>query len=377
MFTLTLTTFFFYAISSSGKTEYDYFTRLGDSFLHGKYYLQKSEPWLNELIPIKDNKFAVVYPPAPAIIAMPFIAIFGSNFEQQILSWIMGALTAFLWGLIAYQKSKNKFTSLWVFLVVAFGNITWYMSSVGSVWYLGQITAYFFITLSIYESLNKKRLGLIGFYFGMAVLSRLQVVLAFPLIVYLNRDRLRHWKSFVIFIVEVSLFGVIYCLYNYLRFNSFFQTGYSLIPGVLDEPWYGGSIFKYSNIISNLKVMFTSMPRYSAEFPYLTPSWGGLAIWITSPIFIYVLPFKKTLQNIITLLSIFLIAIVIFTHGGTGFTQFGYRYAVDFYPLIFLLIVENLTNSKIKWHHIFLLTISVLINLWGVVCINKFGWVGF
>ena len=263
-------------------------------------------------------------------------------------------------------------------MVASLGNIIWFLASNGSVVYLGQISAYLFLTLTIYESLNKKRLPLLIFYFSFAFLSRLQVGLALPFIIYLNRERFKNLKKLISFGLGITFFVILYGIYNYLRFGSFFQTGYGLIPGVLNEPWYGGSLFGTDHIISNLKVMFTSLPIIKKSFPFIEPSWGGLSIWITSPVFIYVLRANlKNIQNIIAWFSIILIAIVIFVHGGTGFTQFGYRYAVDFYPLILYLITDVVSSTEIKWHHWLLLSISILINFWGVIFINKLNFVGW
>jgi hypothetical protein len=378
LFFLAVAVFIIYWATSGGETPYNYFTRLADAFLHGKYYLDTNPSWLNELIPIANGKFAVVYPPAPAIISILFLLIFGTNFQQQILSQIMGALAAFIWGLIAYQRSEKRIISFWIFLLASLGNIVWFMSSNGSAWYMGQVSAFLFMTLTIYESINKKRLPLLVIYFGLAFLSRLQIVLALPLILYLNRDLFKNIKKFFSFILGITSFGIIYGIYNYLRFGSFIETGYGLIPGVLKEPWFQKGIFNISYIPNHFKVFLISLPIFSKTFPFIKPSWGGLAIWITSPAFIYSLFANiKELRIQVTWISLLLIAFVVFSHGSTGFAQFGYRFAVDFYPLILLLIVEVISKTKLKWHHWLLLSISILVNLWGVIFINKFGLVGW
>ena len=64
-------------------------------------------------------------------------------------------------------------------------------------------------------------------------------------------------------------------------------------------------------------------------------------------------------------------------HGGTGWAQFGYRFAVDFYPFLFLIIANNFQGCKLGRVHWLLLFVSIFVNLWGVLWINKFGWVGF
>jgi len=373
LFFLTL---IIYYLTSAGKTPYDYFTRLSYALLHGKFFLSQNPPWLNELIPIASDKFAVVYPPTPAIAALPFVFLFGPNFQQQILAHLMGALTACLWWLIAYKKTKNKKVSFWAFLLAAFGNIVWYLSSNGSAWYLGQVSAHLFLTLTIYESINKKRLLLIIIYFGMAFLSRLQIILALPAIIYLNKKSLIKNKWLLAYAGGISFFILLYGIYNKLRFASFLQTGYGLIPGVSNEPWFEEGIFNLNYIPNHLKIILASFPKLLTHFPYVQPSWSGLAIWITTPAFFYSL-FAKGKAVLPFWISIILIALVDFSHGTTGFTQFGYRFAVDFYPLLMFLLVISLTKSKLRWHHWLLLVISVIVNLWGVLWINKFGWVSF
>jgi len=374
---LLIFTFVIYLITSSGSTPYDYFVRLADSFLKGRYYLIDNPGWLNELIPLDGNKYAVVYPPGPALILMPFVYFFGDKFPQQMMAHLLGAGLAVITAQIAFLKSKKNSHFVWFFLLAAFGNILWFLSSNGSVWYLGQVAGAFFLTATIFESLKNKRPLFVSVFFGMAILSRLQTILTLPLIIFLNKNNLSK-KNILFYLIPLGILMILYGYYNEVRFDSFFQTGYSLIPGVLDEPWYSKGIFHLSYIKNNLRVMFTSLPIFKSEFPYITPSWGGLSILITTPAFIYLLLAKlKEKENLFAWISLLLVALVTFSHGGTGFTQFGYRYAVDFYPIIFLLLANSLKGKNLKWHHWLLLIICIIVNLWGVLWINKFGWVSF
>jgi hypothetical protein len=110
----------------------------------------------------------------------------------------------------------------------------------------------------------------------------------------------------------------------------------------------------------------------------MIPSWAGLSILITTPLFIYTL-FNKLKDKLVlfTWISIIPIALVVLSHGTTGFAQFGYRFAVDFYPLFFLLIIKYFSKNKIETIHWVLLSVGILVNFWGVIFINKFGFVSF
>ena len=106
-FLFFILTFIVYLFTSAGQTPYDYFTRLADSFLQGKYYITQNPPWLSELIPAGLNKFYVVYPPMPAIIAIPFRLLFKEKFEQQYLAHLLGAGIAGLTILISWKIKKD------------------------------------------------------------------------------------------------------------------------------------------------------------------------------------------------------------------------------------------------------------------------------
>ena len=51
-------------------TVYDYYGRLADAFVHGRYWLIDDPPWLNELLACGDGRWCVAYPPLPAILAL-------------------------------------------------------------------------------------------------------------------------------------------------------------------------------------------------------------------------------------------------------------------------------------------------------------------
>ena len=376
-FIFSVIVFIIYFITSAGKTPYDYFTRLSDSFLHGKIYLADNPPWLNELIPAGANKFYVVYPPMPAFLSIPFRFVWGEKFEQQYMAEILGAGIIFFTILISWSIKKDKILALWSGILIGLGTIIWFMSSNGSVWYLSQISGAFFLTWAIYESLNKRRAFLVGIFLGCAYLSRIEIVLSIPLFLYFFWGK--NWfKNYLMLGLGMIPFILSDFLYNFVRFGVIWDKSYVLIPGVLNESWYQNGLFSLKNIPNHLTVIFAALPIFTKDFPFIKPSWGGLAIWITTPAFIYSL-FAKFKENVVKFswVSIILISLLIFSHGTTGFTQFGYRFAVDFYPILMFLTIKGVARTGLKWHHWVLLILSIVVNLWGVLWINKFGWVSF
>src|SRR5262245_34935113 len=69
----------FLLTTSTDPTPFDYFVRLADAFLNGRLYLLEAPSWLNELVP-GGGGWYVVYPPVPALMLIPFVALFGPTF---------------------------------------------------------------------------------------------------------------------------------------------------------------------------------------------------------------------------------------------------------------------------------------------------------
>lgn len=378
IFLIFIITLLIYYVTSPGKTPYDYFTQLSTSFLNRKFWLVDNHPWMSELIKIGPGRYTFVNPPFPAIIAVPFVWAFKDAFQQQYLAHLIGAFSVLVVAAISLKIRKNRTQMVWSSLLFGLGSIFWYLSSTGSVWYLGQVTAVFFILLAINECLGKKRLFLVSSFLLFAFLSRLQLILSLPFFVLLTLKNNLSVKRVVLFAIPLIVFVLLYFTYNFIRFGDPLQNGYTLIPGILKEPWFNKGQFSIQYIPNHLYLMFLKLPIITKDFPFIKPSWAGLAIWITTPAFIYALgAHLKDKINILSWISILSIGLINFSYGSTGFSQFGYRYAVDFYPFLILLTIRSVSRTGLKWHHWLLLFISIIVNLWGVLWINRFGWVSF
>lgn len=361
----------------TGNTFFNHFVYLAQSFLHGHFYLPESASGLTELIPGKlPGQFYVAYPPMPAIVLMPFVALFGINFPQQYIAHLLGAGIAPLSFFLSYHIKKDYKLALWSSLLLTYGSIVWFLSSNGWVWYLGQVTACFFMLLALVEVTGKKRGFWVGIFLGCAYLSRIHTILSLPLFVYLLKSSRSNLLSFVSGVGVCFLFNL---WYNFARFGNIVEQGYALIPGVFGESWYDRGLVSPSYMLRNIKTALFSFPKILDGKPWIEPSWWGLSIWITTPAFIFSFkaPFKKISTKLLWFACFFIFSLVLM-HGTNGFVQFGYRHAVDFYPFLFFLTILGVMQQKgpRKLHWIFLI-VSIVVNLWGVIWINKLGWVSF
>jgi hypothetical protein len=370
---LFIISFSVYFLSSNGDTPYNHYTLLAKAFLQGNTYITKYAPWL-EQVPKAIGSFYVANPPLPAILAMPFVAVFGENFSQQLLAHLLGAgcvVTAFF---IALKIKASYKSAVWSALLMGFGNIIWFLAADGSMWYLAQVTGVFFALLSVNELVGKKRIVLITFFIGLAFLARIQLIFYLPFLILAVSSKNNLLKNVAVSFFAIAPIIIVFGIYNYVRFGSFFETGLKLIPGLINEPWFRNGLFNLSYIPGHLRLLFAEFPVIKNEFPFVYPTLSGLAIWITSPIFIVAL--NNNIKDKIVLsawATIIFITLVDLAYGSAGISQFGYRYAVDVYPLLFLLTVKSVGEKSLKPIHWVLLIISVLVNLWGITFINKLG----
>ena len=369
---LFLITLVVYLFSNRGEGRYyNYFVLLADAILHGRLYLSIHPSWLSELIKL-GNKYYVPYPPMPAFLLLPFVLIFGSSFPQPLLSIFLGALNVSLCFIVISKLFKSERIGILTSALYAFGTIQWYHAEVGSAWYIAQIIAMFFIWLSLLELITKKRLFIIGLFIGFAFLSRIPTIFVFifPLI-YLKKD-FHSINNLLCYFFGISIGVILYGLYNLYSFGSFFNSGYWLIPNVLNEPWYRYGIVSIRYIPIHLLELFTSFPKFSSNFPFVIPSLNVLSIWFTTPAFILALRanYKNPLEKTSAVSSLFILLIILM-HGSNGFAQFGYRFIMDLYPFLLILVASGIKNTNELLVKI-LITLSILVNLWGVLMISFF-----
>lgn len=278
-------------------------------------------------------------------------------------------------------EGKRERTFLWFTVLFGFGTIFWYLAVLGWVWQLAQVISVFFMFLAIHEAFNKKRPLVMGLLVGASFWCRLPTILGIFFFAGLIVSRVpsQDWKtrlrralpSLLKLAVGAGIFVGLDMAYNFVRFGEFFDAAYWKIPGILDEPWFSEGLFSLSYIPVNLRAFLTGLPIISPNPPYLLAPMTGLAIWFTTPAFVYAL--KSKIKDAVTWsawLAIFAIAFVIFTRGLSGW-GFGYRYAVDFYPFLYVLTVKGI-GEKVKWHHKLLIIIGVIVNLWGVIGVTRF-----
>lgn len=357
---LTATVYLF--TSDRDRQDFDYFVRLADAFLHGRLYLTEAPSWLNELVPHGPGWY-VVYPPVPALLLVPFVALFGPEFPQQVASSLFGAVSVGLAWLLFGRFDLDLRRRLGLTLVFGFGTVLWYVAETGSAWYLGHVTAVLFSTAAVILALDRRWPLLVGLFLGLAAISRLPVALACVGVLMLvlrigwpirpPADRPWAARTTLAFGVGMALPVLAYFAYNLTRWGTLLDEGYTRIPGVLEDPIYEKyGIFAIEYIPRHLFAIFLRSWNYVDDPPFFQPSWWGLGLFLTTPLLVWLV--RARLQDPRVLGSVVataLVAIPIVTHGNVGLSQFGYRFSLDVQVFLFVILATVLERgmSRLAW----------------------------
>jgi len=379
---ITLIAFFVFALSKGLPPGQNHYVYLADAFLHGRLGVSDGGINLQEIVP-RNGNFYVVYPPMPAVLLMPFVAAFGTGFDESLLSIMLASLCVSLTWLMLKKIGSNGNKALWLTALLGFGTCLWFIASVGTSWYIAEVVAVLFLTSAILAALYKRSYVLVGLLLGFSALARLPVALAFPFFLFLIYERDNEWKprlkQAALFFVGLAIPVSLYLLYNVARWGTVLDLGYGLIPGIQQDPFFQQGIFNIAYIPRHITAIFLQGPIFLPNFPYIKPSWLGLGLFFTTPAFLLIFNLKTQWHSKLSLYSAIAILCIlppIITHGTVGFTQFGYRFSLDFTPFLMLLTAKGM-RENLGWPEKALIILSLLVNLWGVVSIIKFNFVSF
>ena len=386
-FAITVAAAVVYLVSAPPSQPLAYFVPLADAFLHGRIYVTEAPSWLSELVPATVGWY-VPYPPMPAVVLLPFVALFGPEVPQQMVSALVGAMSVGLLFLAIGRLGVGGRTRFGLVAVFAFGTVLWWGASEGSAWLFAQAVAVFFSAAALLLATHRRAPILVGLFLGCATISRLPVGLTAPFFLALavgiplpfNRaDVRRALRPAMGFSVGLAIPVALYAVYNLARWGTPIDMGYVLIPGVLQDPIYADhGILSIFYIPRHLYAIFLRSFDLRAEFPWFRPSWWGLSLLLTTPLYLWLAhaPWRDPRVRW-ACAGIGLALIPIVTHGNVGITQWGYRFSLDVQvPLFAVLALTFAGCTQRNWRPIAAGAAAILVNLYGIVAIRN-GFVGF
>lgn len=393
-FALMAAAYTVYTLFSPHKvTPYNNYAWLADAWLHGRLDVPDLPAYLESVQ--FGGKTYVHFAPGPALLCLPFVAIYGLNgFDAAFLCRLLGAANVVLcWHVLSLRRLGNAYTRLWMTALLGFGTVHFWCASWGSSWLLGHVSTLFFLLLALcflfQNPLRLRHCFLSGLFFGLAVSCRLSALFGGVFFAgYLLLTEKKKARALLCLAGGAAVFGSMYMLYNAVRFGTVMDMSYSLtylkdyhrevydtLQQVSPEQQlsalracareYGGPL-QAGFIGFNLYSLLAMPPRFQAAFPWVIPTMAGVALTIVSPALLLAVlcPWKKP-HALLLWITVVLTAVPFLLNYGNGQAQFGMRYAMDFTPYLFLLAcmgMEKLSGWKkglVLW--------SILCNAWGAL----------
>jgi hypothetical protein len=428
-----------YVLSNPSRGNfYNHFAWQADAFLSGDVAIRwpvESGPQQNgyfqDVLPLADRpgRAIIPFPPLPAIVLLPVVALFGLAADAALVAALFGALNVGLAWRLCSRLTSDRLAAALATIFFGFGTVHWYAAMLGSTWFLAHILAVTFVLLGITAALDGERreaaqrmagrlaaparrlLELIeprqflaGLLFGIAGLARLTTLFggAFFLFVGAGGSIGRRGLSAALGAV-LPLFVLL--AYNLAATDSLFNPAYQhlyqteirpapdgglaqLVPELTGITYHPGewAIEDVRYLPQNLLIALGWLPVwrpecgafFDVECPLLRPDRIGMSLFLTSPAYLLALPlvWREWRRRIVlgAALAVAGIALINLAHFSQGWVQFGYRFSNDFAPFALVLVTLAIARSGVSRLAVALVASSIVINAWGVWWGVNLGW---
>jgi hypothetical protein len=336
------------------------FFYLADAFLHGRVSIDAATVPVGaitgqDVIPTAGGgRFFVPFGPFPAILLAPIVFFTGPVVADQWetgINAVLAALTVGLGWWLLHRVGVGRLRDRVVLVsLLALSTPIWWVASRGGVWHTGQLIATSLTLLCLIELFGQRRNALlIGLLAGFAFLSRAPVAFAVPAYaLLLAGDRIWEprrwpWDQWVLLALGVLPSILFFFWYNAARFGSPLESGYGLaeLPPFLEVQRRLG-LFSTAHIGMNIDYLFLKLPKLDLGqplgFPFFKPDGLGMSILFTSPGLLYAVraPWRASRSWWLLLAAVLVLIPTLLYYGG-GWLQYGYRYALDSIPFVWVL----------------------------------------
>ena len=436
------------------KGYHDHFVYLADGILHGRLSLEGRPPHDNdwarvteitlkngdilrgtflrvgandrfhttdgELIQIDNGQIArkrdtyyVSFPWFPAILMLPFVAIWGLAFNDAIFTAVLAAFNPVLVFFVLRRLVECKLSTrsvredLWLVALFAFGTVHFFSSVLGQVWFTAHVVGTGLTALFLLAAIDGRHPLLAGICLACAFVTRPPILLSGLFFVYevfrsaVKKDgshkassaessqiakglphtnvrsaiRRLPWpwigRQFGWVALPVLLVAIVSLSLNTIRFDDPFEFGHYYLNIRWSERIQRWGLFNYHFVSRNLAAMLTLLPRLLPGPPYVRVSYHGLSLFFTTPPFLAVL-WPKRVSSFRTGLFLAIAGPMIahLLYQNTGWQQFGYRFSLDYTVYLIALLavggwpIGRLARVLIGW--------SIVVNTFGAITFLRF-----
>ena len=378
-------------------TPYNHFALLAEAWLKGRLDLGGPPPDYargNDFAQYQGRWF-VVFPAFPSVLLLPLVALAGQAeavADGRFFLMLAGLAPAVLFLVLeklsrSGESKRSEVENLLLSALFCFGSVYFFCSVQGTVWFAAHTVAAVLMALYLLFALGAERPLLAGLCLALGFATRTPLIFAAPLFVFeaLRATKLTEPRGAGLVqryaVGRLSVMLVLFALplaavlgfgfwHNAARFGDPFETGYRY----LSIAWAGRiakwGLFDYHYLARNLGVVLTSLPWFPAQGGALQVNAHGLALWVTTPMYLWLLLAKRwsTLSRAL-LLTALLVALPTLFYQNTGWVQFGYRFSNDYALLLFVLLA--IVGPALRGSFMLAAAFAVIVNFFGALTFGR------
>ena len=387
-------------------TPFNHFALLADAWLHGRLDLGGPPPDYaqgNDFAEY-EGKWFVPFPALPAALLVPMVYFAGSAErvrDGQFFLWLapLGPVLLFL----ALEKlrqlgrsDRSRWQNFGLALGLALGSVYFFTAVQGSVWFAAHVVAVAVAAGYLLVSIGGARPLWAGLLLGLGYWARSPLLFGAPFFLceawlacrresappategprastwtrLLAAVRATDWRRFLprcaLFALPLALAFGLSLLHNWARFGDPFDVGYRHLQIVWQDRIEKWGLFDYHYLAKNLGVVLTSLPWVD---PFRI-NVHGLALWVTTPVFLYLLWPRQARPGFVgLLLTAGSVGLPALFYQNTGWMQFGYRFSNDY--SVFLFAALALSRPRLGPAFWALSAWALVVNAFGAVTFDR------
>ena len=385
----------------SAHTPYNHFALQAQAWLEGRLDLGALPPsyaGMNDFSHF-EGKWYVPFPPFPALLLVPVVAAAGSAeavADGRFFVFLAGVAPGVLF--LALEKlgrsgrsERTERENATLALLFALGSVYFFSAVQGTVWYAAHVVAAGLAALYLLFALDAERPLLAGAMLGLGFATRTPLLFGVPLFAFElarvcspNDASLSagarsafariDWKRFAtglaLFLLPIAVVLAATFALNAARFGDPFEVGYRYLEVVWRSRIQKWGLFDYHYLGRNLAVVLTSLPWLGDGAVPFRISGNGLALWLTTPMYVWLLWPKRTRAPHWALATTAIaVATPTLFYQNSGWVQFGYRFSNDY--AIFLFALFAVGGRRLGVGIAAVGTWAIVVNAFGAATFNR------
>ena len=330
----------------------------------------------------------VSFPPFPAVLMAPLVAIWGLAFNDILFTALWAAINPVLLFLLLGDlrrrglSQRTPVDDLWLALLYGVGSVYYYCAVVGEVWFTALIVANTLAIGYAWAAIDARRPALAGLFIGLGFATR-PPWMVFPLFLWeavrcagglQALRRAAGWRALmpklIRFGVPILIIGAGLAWHNMARFGRPFTFGHEYLNVQWQERIQRWGLFNYHFLSRNLAAALVLLPRIMTHYPYVKISQHGMSLLVTSPNLAYtVMPAPPSRLTKPLWLTIAATALPDLLYQSSGYIQLGYRYSLDF--MVFLMLLLAVRNRPLSRVFKALVVVAFAINLFLAIIFDR------